>query len=119
MQISYRCKYKHYFQRHGIDSKKNYNDGRKNNLTWSSNDTSVSKHELFTIVTYEFNEMVKQIYVWFLRPDKFGNNTIAHLEHEIDNSIKEQRHRSFGRCYTFHPRKDIRDLGVYYIRFYL
>jgi hypothetical protein len=48
-------------KRHGIASKKNYNDARKHNVTWSSNDTSVSKQELFKNVTYEFDEMVKQI----------------------------------------------------------
>ena len=104
---------------HGIESRKFYNDARKNKITWSSNDTSVSEQKLFNNVTYEFNEMVKQIYVRFLRADKDGKNRIPHLEHEIDNSIKEKRHRAFGKCYTFHPRKDIRDLGVYYIKFML
>ena len=99
--------------------KKHYNDGRKNNLTWSSNST-LTDQELFRDVTYDFHEMVKRIYVRFIRQNKTnGATNIANLQNDIDGSVKEQRHRSFGRCYTFHPRKDIRDLGVYYIKYWL
>lgn len=28
--------------------------------------------------------------------------------------LEEQRHRKFGRCYTFHPSEWLRRLGVYY-----
>ena len=30
--------------------------------------------------------------------------------------LTEQRHRKFGRCYTFHPAKWLGELGVYYIK---
>ncbi len=32
------------------------------------------------------------------------------------SSFVEQRHRSFGRCYTLNPEERIRRLGVYYVR---
>ena len=108
------------FQAHGIPTKKHYNDFRKNNVSWSSNNESVTDQELFRDVTYEFDEIVKQIYVRFIRRNKTnGVQKISHLEDDIDGSVKEQRHRSFGRCYTFHPKKEIRDLGVYYIKYWL
>ena len=95
---------------------KNYNDGRKTALTWNSNDTSVDQQELFKDATYNLTEIVKQISIRFIQADKTGKtNTDIDLEDNLD-SIKEQRHRKFGRCYTFHPTKAIRDLGVYYIK---
>ena len=119
-----------WFQEHGISSRKNYNDGRKDRtLTWSSNDSSVDQQELFRDATYNFTEIVKRIYIRFIQADTNGkvgeigktnldlkNKTI--LEDNLD-SIQEQRHRGFGRCYTFYPKKEILDLGVYYIKFYL
>ena len=98
---------------------KNYNDGRNGELTWISNDTYVDQQELFKLATYKFTEIVKRIFVRFIQSDKNGKTgTDIALEDNLD-SIKEQRHRNFGRCYTFHPEKNIRDLGVYYIKAYL
>ena len=107
------------FQEHGILSVKNYNDGRKKTLTWVSNDTSVDQQKLFKEATYNLTEIVKRIFVRYIQADKNGKTqTNIDFEDNLD-SIKEQRHRKFGRCYTFHPEKDIRNLGVYYIRTYL
>ena len=97
-----------------------YNDARKNNVTWSSNNASLTDQELFKDVTYEFDEIVKRIYVRFIRQNKTNGETkISNLQDDIEGSVKEQRHRSFGRCYTFHPRREIRDQGVYYIKYWL
>jgi len=52
-----------------------------------------------------------------------GNNFIGfHLYSwyfilvEEQGEFTEQRHRGFGRCYTFHPLKKYRDLGIYYYK---
>ena len=80
----------------------------------------MTDQELFKDVTYEFDEIVKRIYVRFIRRNKAnGAQKISHLEDDIEGSVKEQRHRSFGRCYTFHPKKEIRDLGIYYVKYWL
>ena len=44
---------------------------------------------------------------------------LAHLKPDVSldgGEFREQRHRSFGRCYTFHPRKEARERGIYYIK---
>ena len=113
------------FQQHNISSVKDYNDGRARDLTWRSNDTSVDQQTLFKRATYGFDEIVKRIYVRFIKADKDGNvGEKGKTYVDIDltgnfTSIKEQRHRGFGRCYTFYPEESIRDLGVYYLKAYL
>ena len=91
-------------------------------MTWTSNDTSVDQQELFKEVTYSFTEIVKRIYIRYINADKNGKTNVNIKDDDLENitdSVQEQRHRGFGRCYTFHPKKSIRDLGVYYIKFYL
>ena len=107
------------FQQHGIPSVKNYNYGKTRNLTWTSNDTLVDQQELFKIATYNFTEIVKQIYVRFMQADPNGRTETYIDVKDNSDSIKEQRHRFFGRCYTFHPELAIRSLGVDYIKAYL
>ena len=107
------------FQQHNISNVKEYNNGRNRDLKWSSNDTSVDQQTLFKNVTYEFDEIVKRIYVRYIKTDENGK-----ANEDIDfkgksTSIKEQRHRVFGRCYTLYPEKRIRDLSVYYIKAWL
>ena len=96
---------------------KNYNDARKYNLTWESNDTTMDKQTLFNEATYNCTEVIRKIYIRSIRLDE--NGKIAR-DIDIDGaSIKEQQHRAFGRCYTFLPETSIRNLGVYYIASYL
>ena len=71
--------------------------------------------ELFKAATYNFTEIVQQIFIRFLQTDNNGySRTEVDLKANSD-SIKEKRHRSFGRCYTFHP-ETTRQFGVYYIK---
>ena len=103
----------------GISSVKAYNDARKYNLTWSSNDTNVDEETLFKQATYSLDAIVKKIYIRFISASDEGKtNTIISVD-GTSSSFKEQRHRGFGRCYTLHPEKSIRDLGVYYMKAWL
>ena len=104
---------------HGIISKERYNDGKKYGLVWESNDTSVSQQTLFNLATYDIHEIVKQLRVRFLKADKNGKTRTNIRLDANSTSIKEQRHRKFGRCYTFLPEQYILSLGVYYVKAYL
>ena len=86
---------------------------------WSSNDTTVDQQTLFKNVTYDFDEIVKRIYIRFIKADTNGKTNTEISLTGNSNSIKEQRHRSFGRCYTFYPDARVRSLGVYYMKAYL
>ena len=80
----------------------------------------VNQQQLFMDATYNLTGIVKRIKIRYIRADKDGIMSIENLDLKNNlDSFKEQRHRSFGRCYTFYPRKSIRDLGVYYAEFYL
>ena len=35
------------------------------------------------------------------------------------SNMREQRHRGFGRCYTYHPAQNYRNYGIYYMKFTL
>ena len=85
-------------------------------MTWTSNDTSITESELYDLVTYNLTEMVKEIYVRFTEPN--ANGKLRNLV-DINNnssSFKEQGHRYFGRCYTFHPKPNGEQSGIYYMK---
>ena len=54
---------------HGIPSVKDYNDGRKRSLNWSSNQTGVNETELFKLATNQFDDLLKRFYVRFFDAD--------------------------------------------------
>ena len=37
----------------------------------------------------------------------------------LNASVKEQRHRGFGRCYTIHLAENHRERGLYYFKIWL
>ena len=103
-------------KQHGISPVKKYNDGRKYNLSWSSNDTNVDEETLFQQATYSLDEIVKRIYIRYIQANADGKtNTVISVD-GTSHSFKEQRHRGFGRCYTLHPAPEILKLGVYYLK---
>ena len=103
----------------GISDVKRYNNAKKYNLVWSSNDTTVDDESLFQQATYSLAEIVQRIYVRFITADSNGKTATEINLDGRSNSFKEQRHRKFGRCYTLQPEKYIRKLGVYYLIAYL
>ena len=66
---------------HGIEEIKRYN--YKTDLNWTSNQTDVTEWELFELATYDFDELVKRVYIRFFKTDvrKHGIKTI--FEHLI------------------------------------
>ena len=85
------------------------------NLNWTSSITNVSQQTLFYDATYSLTEFVKRLKVRTIFADDHDSYTfVADLSLKYE-SITEQRHRMYGRCYTYLPEKYIRDLGIYYI----
>ena len=85
------------------------------NLNWTSSFTNVSQQALFYDATYSLTEFVNRLKVRTIFADEYDSYAFVpdlSLKHE---SITEQRHRMYGRCYTYLPERYIRDLGVYYI----
>ena len=119
-------------QDNGFSNVKSYNwyKGSNGPKKWSSNKTGVTEKELFDAVTRTTDDLFDYVYVRyifstyncmtalkitlncrFLKADpttrqfNFKTYDIAktHLEW-----ITEQRHRSFGKCYTFYPDEKTR-----------
>ena len=85
-------------------------------MTWSSNDTSIDRQSLFDSITYNLTEIVQHVYIEFLSEDENQQKgKFIDLKNNLD-SVKEKMHRNFGRCYTFHPEIQIRELGVAYVQ---
>ena len=100
----------------GISSTDHYNDLRTTNLNWTSNDTNISRHELFNMATYSFDDIVKSINARTVYEDDNGDFKLTALDmDETHNSVVEQRHRRFGRCYTYCPETPLKELGIYYL----
>ena len=70
---------------------------------------------MFGDATYSFTEIVKRLKIRTIFDDRHGSNTFELDINKVEESITEQRHRVFGRCYTYYPEQRIRDLGIYYI----
>ena len=100
-------------QKNAIKSVRNYNF--KHDLNWNSNDTNITDQQLFTKSTFALTEIVKRLKVRTIFSDSHGTYSFEiDLNMAID-SFTEQRHRLFGRCYTYHPEHKFRELGIYYM----
>ena len=87
------------------------------NLTWTSNQTHVTEQQLFDEATYTFQELVKYFMIRRAKLDKENKNAVRlNLSAELPSTIKEHRHRKFGKCFTYIADEDKDDCGVYYIQ---
>ena len=80
------------------------------------NTTDIDPEALFESVTYDIHEMLFRIIVYTSNKkypsfliDFDGTNTTKHLE------ITTKYSATFGRCFSFHPKDDVRKLGVRHI----
>ena len=107
-----------YCQTHGIDSTKLYNGRPTNtNLTWRSNKSDVTEEEVFDEATYNFNELVAYFRIRTVKENENNEyGRVLNITEKLPDTIHEQRHRVFGKCYTFIATKGIKNLGVYYIK---
>ena len=104
---------------HGIPSVNNYN--YKEDLWWSSNDTKISSQKLFMLATNSFKDIVKSLSIRTISEDEEGDFLVKVVTEtaRMGNSITEQRHRKYGRCYTYYPPQSQQRLGIYYIKIQL
>ena len=58
---------------------------------------------------------MKRLKIRTIFADQYGTYSFDVDLKTIHGSIIEQRHRMFGRCYTYQPEEAIRKLGIYYI----
>lgn len=86
-------------------------------MSWSSNKGNISAQQLFLEATYNAKEIVRQLYIRYIRCDKHRNMfIILDIDKLTRQHLTETRHRKFGRCYSFHPGDRLRKLGIYYIK---
>ena len=111
-----KCAFISIFKANGILSVDKYNDLRKGSLNWSSNNTEITSNQLFNDATYSFSEIVKSLSVRTIFEDANKEFKFRVDINETRGSIVEQRHRGFGRCYTYCPETSVKNLGVYYIK---
>ena len=102
-----------FLQNNAIKSVRNYNF--KYNLSWQSNDTNITDQQLFTKSTFALTEIIKRLKVRTIFSDNHGTYSFEIDLIMANDSFTEQRHRLFGRCYTYHPEYKFRELGIYYM----
>ncbi len=71
--------------------------------------------ETTTSSWYDYLQLYLFLSIWRLKSTHFQDITYDSQGH-LPPQLTEQRHRSFGKCYTVHPDQAIRQLGVYYIK---
>ena len=78
---------------------------------------------LFKLITHDYEEIVNSTLIRFFHEDKRGKASIkfspADNVNQTHLTVNEQRHRKFGKCYSVHPSKKYRFLGIYYMKFTL
>ena len=87
---------------------------------------------MFNLITHGYGDIVQSTLVRFFHANKDGKSSakfevdrILDIVRGVANggesgfNITEQRHRKFGKCYSLHPIKEHRLLGIYYIKFIL
>ena len=101
-----------FHQNHGVNSVEDY---IKRNLTWCSKNAKISDQTLFIDATYEVEEILEEIAIRFIKSNHDSNISTKLRHFKKMPYIEEQRHRKFGRCYTFRPDTRMQQLGIYYI----
>ena len=85
-------------------------------MIWKGNDTNVTEQDIFNMASYKFEDIVSSFKIRTVKTNENGKySTHLNFTHTLPQSMKEQRHRGFGKCYTFIARNDTKELGVYYI----
>ena len=73
--------------------------------------------ELHDAATFDFEELFTEAYIRFIRAN--GTAVGIMLRNNTKHLIRAYRHRTFGKCYTLHLRKEERKFGIYNIKFTL
>ena len=85
-------------------------------MIWKSNNTNVTEQDIYNQAAYKFKDIVASFRVRSVKTNKKGEySTYLNFTRTLPPTIKEQRHRGFGKCYTYLAPNDTKELGVYYI----
>ena len=104
-----------FVQKNGITNYRTISN--KANISWTSNTTETTEQKLFDEATHRFDELVASFKIRTMREnDKGMNHYYLNITNNLPRVIKEQRHRAFGKCYTFIAGKAMKELGIYYIQ---
>lgn len=76
----------------------------------------MTPQDLFKKATLDLEDMVSDIVVRHFERPTNGQANFYSLDIHNDLSVIEQRHRKFGRCWTFHMDDEKLKLGIYYIK---
>ena len=87
----------------------------KYDLNWTSNNSEITKQQLFAKATFELSEVVKKLKIRTIGADDSHSYSFEVDLSMAKHSFTEQRHRKFGRCYSYCPEHHFRELGIYYI----
>ncbi|XP_040580132.1 uncharacterized protein [Lepeophtheirus salmonis] len=102
----------------GFAEEADYNDavdGRK--IRWTSNNSDVSPLQLYDTASYTLNELVGQFYIrYFCKIAGIFGKEIP-VRQDNPRMFTEQRHRSYGKCYTIYPgyQLKVKERAVYYM----
>ena len=111
---------KYVSQAHGVEYYAGVIEGvdkYRKEMTWSSHKENISEQDLFLEATYDAKEIIKQIFIRYIRSDGNGSMfTTLNIGTLTKHYLVEIRHRKFGRCFSFHPDERMLDLGIYYFR---
>ena len=100
---------------HGIESRRQYNQ-HNGKIIWKGNNTNVTEQDIYDQAAYRFEDIIIKFKIRSVKTNKKGEySTYLNFTKTLPSTIKEQRHRGFGKCYTYLAPNDTKGLGVYYI----
>lgn len=73
------------------------------------------------LATNSFKNIVKSLSIRTISEDDEGDFLVKVVTEtaRMGNSITEQRHRKYGRCFTYYPPRSQQQLGIYYMKIQL
>ena len=106
------------FQANGIDGRQAYNQKNAKYYDWKGNQTGLNAKQLFLNATYSLTELVAYLTVRTFVSKEGQSQVKVELSTQHER-FREQRHRHFGRCFTYYPERSIRQRGIYYMKWKL
>ena len=105
------------FQGHGNPSVDQYIKKSSPSHIWKSQFSNRSSDQLFDDATFRIEELVESLRIRTFFADQNESSSFMEKVSNENERFREQRHRNFGKCYSYSPSDKTRKRGIYYMRF--
>ena len=81
-------------------------------VVWNSRTNNISAQQLYEDATYSFEEMIEKIQIHHTNGNDENQKSTVITMPSHKSMIQMQHYNKFGKCYTFNPSNELKNLGI-------